>query len=148
MSEMNPHTSSVTANEGRVSQREEVQMLLDRMGRAVTSGDGRAMAEMWDVPALVLSNDEVMAVSAADEIEKFFGGAKEQYNARGITDTRAEIVKLDWPTDRIAIVTVRWPYLDAKGGVHGSETSMYTLRRDDKRKLRLRVAVMHGASEA
>lgn len=147
MTEQNPRTSSTT-NEGRVSARDEVQMLLDRMGRAVTSGDGRAVAEMWDIPALVLDKDQVMILNSSEEIERFFGGAKEQYNAKGITDTRAEIVRLDWPTERIAIVTVRWPYLDAKGATHGSETSTYTLRRDDARKLRLRVAVMHGASEA
>lgn len=146
MTEQNPRTSSTT--DERASVRDEVQMLLDRMGRAVTSGDGRAVAEMWEVPALVVGNDQVMVVNSREELVRFFGGAKEQYNAKGITDTRAEIVRLDWPTDRIAVVTVRWPYLDAKGTMRGSETSTYTLRRDDARKLRLRVAVMHGASEA
>ena len=125
----------------------EIQRFLDRMGRAVTSGDGRTAAQMWETPALVLGHEQVMAVSSSQEVEKFFGGAKEQYNAKGITDTRAEIVRLDWPTDRIAIVQVRWPYLDSRGATHGSETSTYTLRRDDRGELKLRVAVMHGASE-
>jgi hypothetical protein len=128
--------------------REEVQQLLDRMARAVTGGDGLAMAGMWETPALVLGNDQVMAVSSPQEIEQFFGGAKEQYNQRGITDTRAEIVRLHWPTDRIAIVEVRWPYLDARGAARGYETSTYTLRRADTGDLKLRVAVMHGETDA
>ena len=128
--------------------REEVQQLLDRMARAVTGGDGHAMAGMWETPALVLGDDQAMAVSSPQEIEQFFGGAKEQYNKRGITDTRAEIVRLHWPTDRMAIVEVRWPYLDARGTVRGHETSTYTLRRADSSDLKLRVAVMHGASDA
>ncbi len=123
-----------------------MQQFLDRMGRAVTTGDGRTVATMWDTPALVLGDERVMAVSAAQEIEQFFGGAKEQYNAKGITDTRAEIVSLDWPTKRIAVVQVRWPYLDAKGSVRGEETSTYTLRRDESGDLKLRVALMHGAA--
>jgi hypothetical protein len=127
--------------------REEVQDFLDRMARAVTTGDGRSISAMWETPALVLGDDQVMAVSSAKEVEQFFSGAKEQYNARGITDTRPEIVRLDWSTDRIAFVTVLWPYLDASGATHGSETSTYTLRRDDRGQLKLRVAVMHGSTE-
>lgn len=45
------------------------------------------------------------------------------------------------------MVEVRWPYLDADGEERGEETSTYTLRRNDRGELRLRVAVMHGASE-
>jgi ketosteroid isomerase-like protein len=137
---------SVRSESGR-DRREEVQRFLDRMGRAVTSGDGRTVAGMWEVPALVLEDERVMAIQSSQEIKQFFGGAKEQYNARGITDTRAEIVRLDWATAKIAMVEVRWPYLDAKGSVHGEERSTYTLRRDEAGTLKLRVAVMHGASE-
>ena len=126
--------------------RAEIQTLLDRMARSITSGDGATVAKMWETPALILGDEMAMAVSSVDDLEKFFSGAKEQYNEKGITDTRAEIVKLDWPNERIAIVQVRWPYLDAQGSTRGSETSTYTLRRDDSGKLRLSVAVMHGAA--
>lgn len=128
------------------SNRAEVQELLDRMARSLTAGDGHAIATMWETPAFVLGDEMAMTVSSPAELEKFFGGAKEQYNAKGISDTRAEIVRLEWPTRRIAVVQVRWPYLDAKGATHGSETSTYTLRRDDSGKLRLRTVVMHGAA--
>ena len=123
---------------------QEIQSFLDRMARAITSGDGPAVAALWETPALVVGNDKVMPVSSSNELEQFFGGAKEQYNARGITDTRAEILHLEWPTDRIAIVEVRWPHLDANGEIKGSETSTYTLRRDDDGTLKLRTVVMHG----
>lgn len=124
----------------------EVQSLLDRLGHAVTSGDGRAAAAVWETPALVVGDEQVMSVSSPQEIEQFFGGAKEQYNSRGITDTRPEIVRLDWPTDHIAVAQVRWPYLDADGKSVGEETSTYTLRRNDAGELKLRVALMHGAT--
>jgi ketosteroid isomerase-like protein len=143
-------SSQHTQKKPRVSlrpDREEVQQLLDRMARAVTAGDGRTVATMWETPALVVGDDEVMAVASPQEVEKFFGGAREQYNARGIIDTRAEIVRHEQITDLIDLVEVRWPYLDAKGEERGEETSTYILRRDDAGDLKLRVAVMHGASE-
>jgi hypothetical protein len=142
-------TGSSPAANGRAAvrwfsqSREEVQDFLERMARAVTTGDGDTISTMWETPALVLG-EQVIAVSSAKEVEQFFSGAKEQYNARGITDTRPEIIRLDWSTDRIAFVTVQWPYLDASGSTHGSETSTYTLRRDDHGQLRVRVAVTHG----
>jgi ketosteroid isomerase-like protein len=123
----------------------EIQDLLDRMGRAVTAGDGKAVTQIWETPAFVVSDDNVMVVSSLDEVAQFFGGAREQYNDLGITDTRAEIVTLNWPTENIAIVQVRWPYLDAHGKERGEETSTYTLRRGDDGALKLRIAVMHGA---
>jgi hypothetical protein len=123
-----------------------IQDFLDRLGRAVTSGDGAAAANLWSTPALVMGDEMVRAIASADEVAAFFGGAKAEYNQRGIVDTRAEIVRLTWPTDRIAIVEVRWPYLDAKGNEVGDEVSTYTLRRDDRGKLQLVVAVMHGES--
>ena len=73
-----------------------------------------------------------------------FGGAKAQYNARGITDTRPDILRLDWVTHRIAIVEVRWPYLAADGDEVGEETSTYIIRREPDGQLAIRAAVLHG----
>ncbi len=128
--------------------RAEVQEFLDRMARAVTSGDGRAVGKLWAVPALILGDHEARTIEAIGEVEQFFGGARAEYNARGITETRAEIVELRWLTPRIAVVQVRWPWLDPKGREVGEESSTYTLRRDDKGQLKLQAAVMQGASEA
>ena len=121
-----------------------VQDFLDRFSRSLTAGDGRAVASMWETPAFVLGDRHARSIGSAQEIEQFFSGAKEHYNAQGISDTRAEIVKLDWVTDRIAIVEVRWPYLDQHGREAGEETSTYILTRDNTSNLRLRIAVMHG----
>jgi ketosteroid isomerase-like protein len=122
----------------------DVQEFLNQFSRSLTAGDGRTIAKMWAVPALVLGDDMSMVVNTAAEVEKFFSGAKDEYNKRGITDTHADITTLHWVTDRIAVVAVRWPYLDAKGKEVGAEASTYTLRRDDQGELKLHVAVMHG----
>ena len=124
----------------------EVQEILDRLAEAVTEGNGKAVTKLWAVPALVLGDTMARPVSTLLELEQFFGGAKEQYNARGISDTRAEIVELHWPTPRIAIAEVRWPWLDTAGVEKGDEVSTYVFRRDDAGKLRIQAVIMHGAS--
>jgi hypothetical protein len=128
---------------------DEIQQFLSRMARALVSGDGGTVSTMWEVPALVIGDENVMAVSRREELEAYFGNAKGQYNAQGISDTRPEIVRIEWATRHLATVQVRWPYLDAQGKILGSDVSTYILRRDDNgelSELKLRVALMHGAS--
>jgi ketosteroid isomerase-like protein len=123
----------------------EVQDFLNAFARALTSGDADRIADLWETPSFVVSDPACHAVGAAAEVRNFFGGARSQYNAMGVVETRPEISVLDWVTDRIAIVEVRWPWLDARHHEVGDETSTYVLRRDDKGRLRLRVSIMHGA---
>ena len=122
-----------------------VQDFLDRFARALTAGDGATIARMWNVPALVVSDQEVLAITSTEQVATFFDGAKQQYNARGVSGTRGEIQRLSWATDRTAIAEVRWPWLDASGNEVGEETSTYTLRRADDGTLKICTAVMHGA---
>jgi hypothetical protein len=124
----------------------DIQEFLDRMAKALTAGDGRTVAAMWELPALVVGDEMLQAPRSTAELEQFFSGAKDQYNKMGVVDTRADIVRLTWATPRIAIVQVRWPYLDARGEEVGDETSTYTLRRNQAGDLRLCAAVMHGAA--
>lgn len=121
-----------------------VRALLSQLARAVTSGDGDAAAAVWATPALVLGDDMALTVSSSAEIRDVFGSAKPQYNARGITDTRPDILRLDWITHHLAIVEVRWPYLTADGEEVGEETSTYVIRREPDGRLAIRAAVMHG----
>jgi len=124
----------------------DVQEFLDRMARALTSGDGRTVASMWETPALMVGDDVLEAPRSAAELETIFSGAKARYNEMGVVDTHPQIVRLTFATPRIAIAQVRWPYLDARGQEVGEETSTYTLRRNEAGELRLVAAVMHGAA--
>ena len=123
----------------------DIQEFLEELGRLLVEGNSKAIAAMWGVPALVVHDDGVRAIQSTEEVEKFFEGAKDQYNARGITSTYPEVQATNWISDRVVIVEVRWPWVDANGKSRGYETSTYTLRRDDGQALKLHVAVMHGA---
>jgi len=124
--------------------RGEVQDLLDRFARALVANDGDTIAALWETPALVVSAERVIAVNAQAEVARVFGDAKAQYAARGIVDTRADLLDLERVGERIAIATVRWPYLDAAGHAVGAESSDYTLRRDDAGRLRIRAVLVRG----
>jgi len=124
-----------------------VRALLARLARALTSGDGKAAAAMWATPALVIGDDMALTVSSTTDLQDVFGGAKAHYNARGITDIRPDVLRLDWITARLAIVEVRWPYLTAAGDEIGEDTSTYVIRREPDGRLAIRAAVMHGEAE-
>ena len=121
-----------------------VREVLDRLAGAVTAGDARAAARLWGTPALVLGDGMAWSVGTRREIEDFFAGAKQQYNARGIVDTRPDILRLEWLTDRIAVVEVRWPYIDVSGDEIGAESSTYIVRREDDGEIMIRATIMQG----
>jgi hypothetical protein len=136
---------SATAGEGRARDDAAVRALLQRMARALTIGDAATLASLWAAPALIVGPDGTQAIGTVEELTEIFGGAKDQYNARGVVDTRPDVVSLRWATDCIAIVEVRWPWLDDHGNEVGEETSTYTITREGIDGLKIRVAVMHGA---
>lgn len=125
--------------------RGEVQQFLERMGHALVAGDGATVATFWGVPAIVISDHGVVAVSSLEQISAFFSGAKQQYVEQGIASTRPDLVDLERIGERLVIATVRWPYLDASGRERGgAERSDYTLRRNDRGELEVRCVLMRG----
>lgn len=126
---------------------QEVVDFLDEFARALTAGDTDALVALWETPGLVIMADAVSPMSDEAAVRKMFGGAKEMYAKYGITDTRADITHLQWIGERIALVEVRFPWLDAQGNEVNGESSTYTLRRDDDGKLKLRGVLMHGVEK-
>lgn len=122
----------------------EAQRFFDQLARGLTAGDGWRVAKLWGTPALVIGADMVKAIGSADEVATFFGSAKDEYNKRGISETRAQVQRLDWVNDRLVVADVRWPYLDGRGHEIGGESSTYVLRRDETGELKLYGAVLRG----
>jgi hypothetical protein len=127
--------------------RAKVQDYLDRFGEAITSGDVSAIAALWETPAFVIDDRAAIPVASIGEVEKFFAGAKDQYNAQGITKTKAEILDLDWISDNLVVVRVRWPYQNDAGKTLGAESSSYTLKRSGDGDFKMRVVLMRGVEE-
>src|SRR6185436_1345084 len=108
-----------------------IRQFFNRVANALTHGDRKTLGAMFTYPALAIANDMSKAITTSDEVEQYFGAASEQYKQRGIVDTRAEVRNIHWNSERIATVEVEWPYLDADGQQHGSESSTYVLHLDE-----------------
>lgn len=126
--------------------RGEVQDFFDGMARGLTTGDGEVVATMFELPALLISDDGVIAVESTAQIAKLFGDAWAQHNARGEVDTRADLLDLERIGSKVVVATVRWPHLDADHKEIAAESSDYTLRRDDQGRLRIRSVLMRGVA--
>jgi len=122
----------------------EIQELLDRLAKALTGGDGKAVSTLWEVPATIVSDEGVMHIDSLDMLEPMFSSAKTHYNERGIAATRGDIQRLTKISDKIILVEIRWPYLDERGREIGAECSDYTLRRDEAGALKIRSVLMRG----
>lgn len=122
-----------------------VQDFLESFAMALKRADVKAISAHWDVPAFIIGEDIAANIEERGDLQEMFVGAREQYKAAGITDTRPEIIRLDDISDRLAMVRVRWPWLNEKGQALGAECSTYTLCRDSGGEWKIRVALMHGA---
>ena len=114
---------------------------------ALTEGDIHALKICWAIPSFVVGNAMQVAVKSEEEIERFFSGTKEQYNRRGIMEALPDIESIQWLTDKIALVGVRWPYYNREGHEIGEESSCYTLKIMPEGNLQIVCAVMQGYSD-
>jgi len=124
---------------------QEVDAFFTILGRALVEGDALTVATLYETPALLLADAGVQAIARREEVERFFAGARAQYDERGVDSTRADVEQREWLGERVVLVRVRWPYVDPHGREVGGERSTYALRRDDEGALRIRAVLPHAA---
>jgi hypothetical protein len=118
-----------------------VRRFLDGYGKALSAGDLPAIANCWDTPALVLSDQGARAVLEAAEVEKFFAGAVEWYHAQGVVATKPSSVEIKRLSERLVSVDALWSVIDATGEEKPGEHSNYILSISDDDQPRIRVAI-------
>ena len=119
----------------------EVRVMLERYGAAMSSGNLHVISNTWAIPALVLSDDGALAVTNPSEIEAFFAQGIEYYRSQGLMTTRPELERVEMLNDTIASVDVRWPVYDSSGVEASSERSHYILHLGQDGQIRIRVAL-------
>jgi hypothetical protein len=120
---------------------EQIRRCLDRIGQALSAGDLRGIADCWEVPALVLSDEGAITITEASEIESFFTRAVEWYRSQGLMATRPELERVEPLSEKLTAVDVRWPTFDAAGTEKASERSHYILRLGEDGQQRIQVAL-------
>ena len=120
---------------------DELRAFFEEYGRALSRCDLPAIAAAWEVPALVLADQGSIAVESTEQIETFFSTAIQQYRDQGIVSTTPDIARVEWLSELVAEVRVRWLRWAAEER-RGAELSQYLVRLDGARQPRIRVALM------
>ena len=102
----------------------------------------QTVAQLWETPALVLSDAGAHPVTSSREIGAFFAAAADQYSALGVVETRPDIQEEHWLSARLVSVTVRWSNLNVEGEEVAHEYATYVLRVDENGALKIRTAVI------
>ncbi|MGQ0505886.1 MAG: DUF6841 family protein [Myxococcaceae bacterium] len=126
---------------------QEIHALLDRFAHAITRGDTETIATLWGVPSLVLHEGTARPVGSLDEVKQFFANGPKQYLQRGIVDTKAEVTRLTWLTEKMASVQVRWPCFDGEGRELEEERSTYIVMRGNDGAWKIWAVALQGESQ-
>jgi hypothetical protein len=118
-----------------------IRHVLDQVGRALRAGDARAVAQVWRLPGLVLSDAGTRAIADAAELEAFFAQAIAWYQSQGTVATQPEIQSIEPLSDQLAAVNVRWPGFNAAGAEISTETSYYIMQVGSDGEARICVAL-------
>lgn len=135
-----PGAGTTKAGPAQVAPDAALQGFLEHYCRCLTAGDGQGAAACFEVPAFMAMAESRHGPSVVlddpAKVADFFAQAPQQYNARGIATTFPDVRSVQWVAPALALVHVRFPYLDAHGNDLGDgETSLYLVRRGDDRYL-------------
>jgi hypothetical protein len=121
--------------------RNSLEAFIEAYGKAISSSDLESVADSWEIPALVLSDQGTTSVNTKDEVMGFFEKAAASYKSQGRTSTIGEIISKEHLTKNIVALDVRWPSFDDEGKAKAVEMSHYLLRIGDDGKPRIQVAL-------
>jgi hypothetical protein len=75
-----------------MSSAEQVGEFFDRYASALLARDSKEMASMYSVPSLILFPGNTIAVSDADQTEKFFESSWDQYDGIDAVDKEVSVM--------------------------------------------------------
>lgn len=125
---------------------DQIKQSLERYGEALSAGDLASIWNCWEVPGLVLADDGAIVVSDKGQLEGFFARAIGWYQSQGLMATRPELERTMALTERLTLVTVRWPSFDHAGVERSSDRSHYILRLGNDGQHRIQVGVTEPLS--
>jgi hypothetical protein len=120
---------------------ENLRRFLVRYGEALAAGDLKVISGCYALPALVLSDEGSVPISARQEIEAAFDGAAERYREQELVDLRPTLVASEALSERLLSVDVRWKYLDEQGRSAQQNGYRYVLRLQDEASPKIQVVI-------
>jgi hypothetical protein len=111
----------------------EIDHLADffgRYGAALTSGDVVAIAGCHALPGMVVADSYSFTFSSPAAVALSFLGAAPAYQEQQIVAAHAQLLDVQRLTDVLAMVAVRWEFLDSAGRAVPGEGFRYLIRAD------------------
>lgn len=107
------------------------------LGEALSAGNLDIIKKYWAIPSYILSDRLTALMSSSEDLEKYYSAKKKEYTKRTISTARSEILRVQWMTDQIIVVHVKWSLLDKSAKEIGEESALYTLKSDQNAKLKI-----------
>jgi hypothetical protein len=127
---------------------EFLDLFLDRFA----AGDVPGVCELWDLPALVLGDEQVHGLMSQPHLVRLFTDAVPRPSG-GFSRARAaigaeRIESIEWLSERVVMVELPWPGGSAGGFLEGVEATTFALRIDQAQNLKIRALLLRGHGHA
>lgn len=122
----------------------EFDEFFSSMARAIRAGEASSVREFWALPGIAISEEGCHTVGSEGEVRRFFRDADERARERGARRVRAEIKRVQWLAESLALVEVRWLFIGHQGEEIDDEGCTFAVRRDEEGGLRVHAALLHG----
>jgi hypothetical protein len=126
-----------------------VPVFLDRFLDLFAAGDVAGLGELWDLPALVLGDEQVHGLMSRPHLHRLFADAV--FQQQPVPFTRSlphhgseQIESVEWISPRVALVELPWPAGNAGGFLLGVQASTFLLRIDQHDHLKIRGLLLRG----
>jgi hypothetical protein len=142
--EMARSSRPVLPSRGRLGPR-DVHGFVDLFLDLFEARDVAALTRLWDVPALVLGDDQVHGAMSLPQLEKLFGDAV--FAQEPLLFPGSErIESIEWVSTRVVMVELPWPERRVGGFLHGVAASTFYLRTDQRDHLKVRALILRGGA--
>ena len=111
--------------------RDAIDVMIEQLGAAVSSGDLEGVSRYYEFPAIFLSDEGATVLQMAEQLEEIFDKGRQWYISQGILSTRGELQEIEQLTDHTVAANVRWPGFDSAGNENYSEKSYYIIQNVD-----------------
>lgn len=124
-------------------------LLAEFLGQLAT-GNAAAAAELWDVPALILSDDHAHGPLSLDRLAEMLSDVLKLHDAEppaaaNVCPPGIRIERLHWHGRRVVAVEARWPRLERGGLLQGTSAATFIVRYDEHGQPRIRGLLLHAA---
>lgn len=127
---------------------------LNEFFRHLSRGDAHAAAALWDVPALILGDEHAHGPMSRDRLAEVLADMpgpaplEARPSVEGDAPIELSIDRVEWTSQRVALVEARWRPLPRGGLLHGIEVATFLLRSDELGHPKIRGLLLHSARHA